>query len=133
MLIQRSNFVAIVTPSTQLNSVNPNKVNRARLKALTDLPNIAKASAGDLIILGYSEPSQLIGQCPFEMYERLCALTAVRHDPCVIDVFMSVTCFMAGQDPQPWWKYTVERKRIVQSKAQAVSKHETQGYPLPAS
>jgi hypothetical protein len=113
--------------------VNPNKVNRASLKALTDLPNIAKAGAGDLKILGYSEPGHLIGQCPFEMYERLCALTAMRHDPCVIDVFMSVTRFMAGQDPQPWWKYTEERKRIVQSKSQAVSKHETHSYTLPTS
>jgi hypothetical protein len=96
--------------------VNPNKVDRANLKTLPDLPNIAKAGAGDLLALGYVEPSQLIGQCPFEMYERLCVLTATRHDPCVIDVFMSVTRFMAGDDPQPWWRYTKERKRIVQEK-----------------
>ena len=94
--------------------MNPNKVNRACLKALTDLPNIAKAGAGDLRMLGYTQPSQLIGQCPFEMYERLCVLTATRHDPCVIDVFISVTRFMAGDESQPWWRYTAERKRLVQ-------------------
>ncbi len=96
---------------TKLLAMNPNKVNRARLNALTDLPNIGRASAGDLVILGYLAPNQLIGQCPFEMYERLCALTATRHDPCVIDVFISVTRFMAGEPPQPWWRYTAERKR----------------------
>ncbi len=90
--------------------MNPNKVNRSELKALTDLPNIGRAGAADLQLLGIFTPMQLIGCCPFEMYERLCLLTAVRHDPCVIDVFISVTRFVAGDTPMPWWAYTAERK-----------------------
>jgi hypothetical protein len=29
----------------------------------------------------------------------------------VLDVLISVTRFMSGDDPKPWWAYTVERKR----------------------
>jgi hypothetical protein len=38
--------------------------------------------------------------------------TGVRHDPCVLDVFMSITRFMDGEDPKAWWDYTPERKRM---------------------
>lgn len=96
--------------------MNPSKVDRNRLATLTDLPNIGEASAKDLRKLGLREPTQLIGKCPFEMYEMLCEKTATRHDPCVIDVFMSVTRFMAGEEPQPWWVYTKERKQILINK-----------------
>ena len=91
--------------------MNPNKVDRSRLVALTDLPNIGPACAHDLRLLGIHEPSQLVGKCPFEMYAMLCEQAGLRHDPCVIDVFMSVTRFMAGEAPRPWWTYTQERKR----------------------
>ncbi|MFC3033947.1 helix-hairpin-helix domain-containing protein [Pseudoalteromonas fenneropenaei] len=90
--------------------MNPSKVDRNRLVKLTDLPNIGKAGAGDLELLGIHKPEQLIDKCPFAMYEQLCEITAAVHDPCVIDVYMSVTRFMAGEDPKPWWYYTDERK-----------------------
>jgi len=47
----------------------------------------------------------------------LCGKTGVRHDPCVIDVFMSITRFMDGEEPRPWWAYTDERKRVLNEKA----------------
>jgi hypothetical protein len=56
------------------------------------------------------------------MYEALCEMTATRHDPCVIDVFMSVTRFMAGDEPRPWWSYTAERKQSLISKDKGISK-----------
>lgn len=93
--------------------MNPSKVSRDRLRRLTDLPNIGAASAKDLVLLGVHEPGQLAGMCPFQMHEALCERTGVRHDPCVIDVFMSVTSFMAGDDPRPWWEYTPLRKQAV--------------------
>jgi hypothetical protein len=91
--------------------MNPEKVCREKLSQLTDLPNIGKASASDLVVLGITHPQQLLGRDPFQMYEQLCELTQVRHDPCVIDVFMSITRFMAGEAPQAWWKFTEERKQ----------------------
>lgn len=93
--------------------MNPGKVERDRVKLLTDLPNIGKAMAADLQMLGIREPGQLKGMCPFEMYERLCKKTATRLDPCVIDVFISITRFMDGKEPRPWWEYTKERKRML--------------------
>jgi hypothetical protein len=91
--------------------MNPSKVDRNRVVVLTDLPNIGKACAKDLRQLGIHQPSQLVGKNPFEMYEMLCKKTTSRHDPCVIDVFISVTRFMAGEEPRPWWSYTEERKQ----------------------
>ena len=91
--------------------MNPAKVSRDRLKLLTDLPNIGPAAAADLRLLGITEPAGLVGRDPYEMYETLCTLTSTRHDPCVLDVFISITRFMAGEAPQAWWEFTAERKR----------------------
>ena len=51
--------------------MNPARVDRARVRQLTDLPNIGKAMADDLRRLGIREPAQLKGKIPFELYERL--------------------------------------------------------------
>ena len=45
----------------------------------------------------------------------LCAATGKRHDPCVIDVFMSAVHFMDGGEPLPWWSFTQERKKAYNS------------------
>jgi hypothetical protein len=90
--------------------MNPNKVERQRVKLLTDLPNVGKATAKDLQLLGVYSPSDLCGKDPFEMYQALCNATGVRQDPCVLDVFVSITRFAAGEAPQPWWAYTAQRK-----------------------
>lgn len=84
-----------------------------RTRKLTDLPNIGRAMARDLRLIGIVEPGQLGGKCPLEMYRDLCLKTGVRQDPCVIDVFMSVTSFMAGNEALPWWHFTSERKRLL--------------------
>lgn len=91
--------------------MNPSKVRRDRLLALTDLPNIGPAMARDLRLLGFEHPAQLAGQDAQALYDRLCLLTGARQDPCVLDVFVSVTRFMDGDEPRPWWFYTPERKR----------------------
>jgi len=91
--------------------MNPAKVVRARVEKLTDLPNVGPAMARDLTLLGIVEPRQLTGQDARYLYDRLCTLTATRHDPCVLDVFMSLTGFMAGDAARPWWDYTGERKQ----------------------
>ncbi len=93
--------------------MNPNKVTRENLRKLTDLPNIGMAGAKDLNLLGIYQPEQLIGKCPYEMYYSLCFATGETHDPCVIDVFISITRFMNGENPLPWWEYTQERKNYL--------------------
>ena len=61
--------------------MNPSKVTRARLSHLTDLPNVGSAVADDLRLLGIEHPAQLIGLCPYALYERLNQITGLRHDP----------------------------------------------------
>ena len=67
---------------------------RNTVSNLLELPNVGKATAGDLQLLGINHPKELIGQNPFEMHQELCRKTNQRHDPCVIDVFMAVVHFM---------------------------------------
>lgn len=86
---------------------NPDRNSVSRLDAL---PNVGKATAADLHLIGIDHPKKLIGKDPFKMHEELCTKTGKRHDPCVIDVFMSVVHFMEGGDPRPWWSFTQERK-----------------------
>ncbi|HEA17397.1 hypothetical protein LCGC14_2626970 [marine sediment metagenome] len=93
--------------------MNPIKVVREKVRKLTDLPNIGKAGAADLELLGIEKPDDLVGQNPYEMYERLCNLTGCKHDLCVIDVFISVISFINGNEPRPWWAYTQERKVVL--------------------
>jgi len=90
--------------------MNPAKVVRAKVSRLTDLPNVGPAMARDLHLLEIMEPDDLLGQNGRDLYDRLCQLTATRHDPCVLDVLLSITGFMAGDAPQPWWHYTAGRK-----------------------
>lgn len=90
--------------------MQPNKVRRDQLQHLTDLPNIGPAMASDYQRLGYTQATELQGVDAYELYERLCQVTGQRHDPCVIDVFLSVQHFLAGADAKPWWHYTAERK-----------------------
>jgi len=87
---------------------NPDRETVSRLEAL---PNIGKAMAGDLQLIGIDHPKKLIGKEPFELYEALCARTGQRHERCVIDAFMSVIHFMEGGEPRPWWSFTEERKK----------------------
>lgn len=92
--------------------MNPTKVVRERVKLFTDLPNIGPASAQDFVRLGFAHPSELAGADPLELYNNLCLVTGSYHDPCVLDVFMSVTDFLAGNPPQPWWHFTERRKQL---------------------
>jgi hypothetical protein len=91
--------------------MNPARVRRDRLTRLEDLPNIGPAMTRDLNLLGIRTPPDLIGRDAYVLYEELCARTGMRQDPCVLDVFLSVTRFMAGDPAQPWWAFTAERKR----------------------
>lgn len=79
---------------------------------LTTLANIGPAMERDLTRLGISSVADLVGRDPVELYERLGALDGRRHDPCVLDTFMSAVDQANGAPPRPWWTYTAERKRL---------------------
>src|SRR3546814_156775 len=101
--------------------------NAGEARRLDDIPNIGPGAGGarrraylhtsgpavgcDLRDRGIEQPGQLAGKDPDDLYERLGAVTGVRHDPGVIDTFISAVRFMEGAPPYPWWHYTPERKR----------------------
>jgi hypothetical protein len=91
-------------------------VNRADITDLEDIPNVGPSIAANLRLIGVTSPQDLLGKDPYRMYDDLCDTTGVRHDPCVIDVFIAAVRFMAGEPSKPWWKYTPERKRTLASK-----------------
>lgn len=93
--------------------MHPDKVRRDHLGRLTDLPNIGPAMDRDLRRLGIDAPRDLIGEDPYVLYARLCEITGARQDPCVLDVFISITRFMAGEPARPWWAYTEARKHAL--------------------
>lgn len=93
--------------------MHPDKVVRTKTRRLEDLPNIGKACAADLRLIGITAPAQLIGQRPLQLYQALCDRTGARHDPCMIDVLMSVVSFMEGGDALPWWSFTEYRKVLL--------------------
>jgi len=78
---------------------------------LQDLANVGPAVERMLGRLGVTAPAQLAGQDPYELFERLCAVDGRRHDPCLLDTFMSAVDQADGEPARPWWEYTPERKR----------------------
>ena len=84
---------------------------RERVSRLDELPNIGKAIAQNLLLIGIDHPQQLIGKDAFELFEALCAASGKKQDSCVIDVFMSVIHFMESGESLPWWSFTDERKK----------------------
>jgi len=85
-------------------------MSRIDVKDLQDIPNVGKATEKSFNILGINEPIQLVGRDPYKMYIDFCDITQKKHDPCVIDVFISVVRYMEGGPPKKWWEFTEERK-----------------------
>ncbi|HEX7438915.1 MAG TPA: helix-hairpin-helix domain-containing protein [Caldimonas sp.] len=91
---------------------SPKAASAADCKTLEQLPNIGPALAADLRLIGIREPRDLRGKDAFVLYQKLCAATGQRQDPCVLDTFMAASDFMGGAPAAPWWKYTAQRKAL---------------------
>ena len=85
----------------------------AEALTLEQIPNIGKAVAEDLRILGIKKPSQLKGKDGIKLYHKLNKLTGIRHDPCMADTLMAAVDFMNGGKALPWWKFTAKRKTLL--------------------
>jgi hypothetical protein len=92
-------------------SPRPRTADRSGITRLEDVPNVGPAVAADLRRLGITSPGQLAGRDPYAMYDDLCRVTGVRHDPCMLDTFIAAVRFMEGGPKQPWWAFTAERKQ----------------------
>ena len=82
----------------------------AECQQLEQLPNIGPSIAGDLRLIGVTQPQALATEDAFHLYQTLCRVTGKRHDPCVLDTFMAACDFMRGAAARPWWDYTALRK-----------------------
>lgn len=82
----------------------------SEVRRFSDIPNVGPAITVDFERLGLRTPAELAQSDAFALYRRLCEITGVRHDPCVIDVFLAAIDFMRGAPAQPWWHYTSQRK-----------------------
>lgn len=78
---------------------------------LADLRNIGKAALKDFEVLGIASVSQLAEEEPRDLYERLCALTNARHDPCVEDVFAAAIHQARTGEALDWWIFSRQRKQ----------------------
>ncbi len=78
---------------------------------MRDIPNIGVATERMLLGLGVSEPADLIGKDPCQLYDSLCRLTGKKQDPCVLDVFIAAVTYMEGGPARKWWEFTQERKQ----------------------
>lgn len=83
---------------------------RREIKGFRDIPNIGVAIEKDFYALGLKKPSDLIGKDAYQLHDDLCRITRQRHDPCVIDVFLSAIRYMEGGPARKWWEFTAERK-----------------------
>lgn len=83
---------------------------RINLEKLESIPNVGPAIAAKLRLIGYKKPSDLKGANPYDMHKKICQLTGKRHDPCLLDVFISAVSFCNGNPPKPWWEFTSMRK-----------------------
>lgn len=82
---------------------------REILLELQRIPNVGPATARDLVRLGVRRLDDVTEREPGDMFETLCALDGVRHDPCMLDVFTAIVAFARGGDARPWWTFTAER------------------------
>ena len=99
-------------------------------RQLKDLAGVGPATLKDLAQLGIRSVPELAESDGRELYEKLCDLTGVRHDPCLLDVFR---CAVAqARDPnlpkeqRNWWYWSRARKNeSVRQTAGALSKRQS--------
>ena len=84
---------------------------RSNIKKFRDIPNVGVVIEKNFHALGMDKPFELLGKDPYQMYSELCRITQKKHDPCVIDVFISAVKYMEGGPPKKWWEFTEERKK----------------------
>ncbi len=83
-------------------------------RQLSDLTSVGPATLEDLSRLGIRSVSQLKGKSASGLYQRLCRMDGVRHDPCCEDTFAAAIA--QADDPKlpavkkRWWYWSRVRK-----------------------
>ena len=83
-------------------------------RRLTDLRGVGASIAADLQQLGIFTVEQLASSDGRDLYDRLCALTGVRQDPCVEDTFVCAVAQARDSElpveQRNWWFWSRLRK-----------------------
>jgi hypothetical protein len=90
-------------------SVQDDCATLVRMAELTDIPNIGPKVAARLRRLGIESPEDLRGQDAEDLFERTCADSGFREDPCLLDTYRAAVDFADGKPARPWWEYSRER------------------------
>ncbi|HQE11814.1 MAG TPA: helix-hairpin-helix domain-containing protein [Flavipsychrobacter sp.] len=82
-----------------------------QLKALTVIPGVGNSIASDLLNIGITHPSELIGKDPEQLYHLSNAFAGCVQDRCLLYVFRCAVYFAetanAEQDREllKWWNW----------------------------
>jgi len=76
---------------------------------LTAIPNVGPAVAAALERVGITEPNDLCGRDPQELFDRFGELDGRPHDPCLLDTFVAAVSFAEEGPARPWWELSRER------------------------
>ena len=80
-------------------------------KEFQRIPNVGPKMAEDLIQLGVTSTAQLAKMDPDDMYDRMCAISGARQDPCVWDTYAAIVDYAQTSVKKNWWDFTAERKK----------------------
>jgi pathogenicity locus Cdd1 protein len=90
------------------------KERTAEKRKLQDLVSVGPAIERDFEMMGICNVAQLAKQNPKKMYDKLCKLTGLRQDPCVLDTFEAAVA--QAENPRlpaekcQWWYWSKIRK-----------------------
>ena len=79
-------------------------------KTIAELKNVGPATLGDYAQLGITTLDELRVCDPTKLYHELSAITKVRQDPCVWDVFAANIHEAKTKEAYSWWYFTRIRK-----------------------
>ena len=78
-------------------------------KGLQSIPGVGPSIEKDLRGLGINQVEDLKAEDPENLYRRLCEITGVRQDPCVLYVFRCAVYFAKNERHDPellkWWNW----------------------------
>lgn len=87
----------------------PGAVPPGVMAELRRIPGVGPAMAADLYALGIRQVADLACADPSALYARLCDITGVRQDRCVLYTFRSAVYFAAHRTHDPellkWWNW----------------------------
>ncbi len=87
----------------------PKRLKMEFLRELVKIPNVGPRTAEDLYDLGIRSVSDLTGQDPGKLFQRLCDLRGKQMDPCVLYIFRAACYYVEHPDTDPerlrWWRF----------------------------